>query len=280
MIRRNQLTPPVSVVIPAHNEQIYIADAIRSVQSQTCDVLEVIVVDDGSTDETALVARRLGARVIRQDNRGVSAARNTGIRAAVGTWTAFLDADDIWEPEKIEMQWKLSQRCSKAGVISCDLSLFTEEGIVESSYFSALGENYTKIKKLHGNNDNFKIEKLEDAFFEANWILFPSTLMVRRDVIQSVELFDERLRAVEDYEFIMRVLARYHLAVVGHPLVRYRVHEGNSHNDQVLMHDSVVQYIELLSSRPHLYPPSAVRAANNEIIATSERYTTNTFYVK
>ena len=94
----------ISVVIPAYNAAHFLPRCLKSVFAQTLKPAEVIVVDDGSTDDTAAVAAALGARVIGRQNGGISAARNTGIQNASGQWIALLDADDLWAPEKLERQ--------------------------------------------------------------------------------------------------------------------------------------------------------------------------------
>lgn len=109
-------TPSVSAVIPAYNAELTIADAIQSVLAQTCEVAEIIVVDDGSSDRTAEVAASFPrTRVIRKPNGGVGAARNAGIHAASGEWIAFLDSDDSWLPQKTEIQ--ITYITPDAGVI-------------------------------------------------------------------------------------------------------------------------------------------------------------------
>jgi len=110
----------ISVVIPAYQAVPYISDTIRSVQSQTLPANEIIVVDDGSRDETDRGAESLDARVIRQVNNGVASARNVGIRAARNEWIALIDADDLWETDKLELQWKASKLCPEAAVVLDD----------------------------------------------------------------------------------------------------------------------------------------------------------------
>ena len=94
----------ISVVIPAYNASAFLPRCLESVFAQTLKPDEVIVVDDGSTDNTGSVAAELGAKVVLQENSGPSAARNTGIQNAAGEWIALLDADDLWAPEKLELQ--------------------------------------------------------------------------------------------------------------------------------------------------------------------------------
>ena len=94
----------ISVVIPAHNAARFLAEAVASVRAQTLPAAEIIVVDDGSTDETAPLARQLGVKLLAQKQAGAGAARNRGAEAATGEWLAFLDADDLWTPEKLASQ--------------------------------------------------------------------------------------------------------------------------------------------------------------------------------
>src|SRR5687767_5658816 len=101
----------VSVIVPAYNAAAFVAEAIDSALAQSHPELEVIVVDDSSTDDTPAVLQSYGNRITvhRQDNRGVSAARNTGAQLATGEWIAFLDADDVWRPDKITQQLRIAQ---------------------------------------------------------------------------------------------------------------------------------------------------------------------------
>ena len=121
--------PSISVVIPCHNAAPFLRATIESILQQTRPATEVIVVDDGSTDDSAWIAASFGppVRVIRQENRGESAARNRGIEAATGDWVAFLDADDLWLPTKLERQAEVI-RSAPADVVcvTCQFVLFGE----------------------------------------------------------------------------------------------------------------------------------------------------------
>ena len=168
----------VSAVIPAFNAAPFLHRAIESALAQTLPMKEVIVVDDGSTDATASVAANYPITLIRHErNRGLSAARNTGIRACTSEWVAFLDADDTWHPDKTQKQ----------------LQFATEEiSAVCAEKFKIEGEiTFEKLywKNLWGN---------------------PSSTMMRRQALLDLEMFDETLRAVEDYNLWLRfALAGY-----------------------------------------------------------------------
>lgn len=114
----------VSVVIPAFNAERYLGQALESVFAQTCAPLEVIVVDDGSTDATLEVAAQFAVRVLPQAHAGITASRNAGLQAAHGTWLTFLDADDLWLPTKLERQLEVLNRAPEVELVSCRVEQF------------------------------------------------------------------------------------------------------------------------------------------------------------
>ena len=130
-MRFPQFSAPVSVVIPARNAEAFLGEALASVREQRPPVLEIIVVDDGSTDESARVAVACGARLVRLRRSGPSAARNVGIRIARGTWVAFLDADDVWARGKIARQVEAAALLPEAGMIVCDRATISRGRVVD-----------------------------------------------------------------------------------------------------------------------------------------------------
>src|SRR6266852_6361254 len=130
--------PLVSVIIPAYNAERFIDETLESVFKQTHDHLELILVDDGSTDGTGAQVRAYGDRVrfIRQVNAGAGAARNRGLEVATGDYIAFLDADDLWRPEKLEVQLEIAARNPESGLIACDGVRFAEGNIVAGRLLS------------------------------------------------------------------------------------------------------------------------------------------------
>jgi glycosyltransferase involved in cell wall biosynthesis len=173
----------VSVVIPAHNAEDTIDETLRSVRSQTHHALEIIVVDDGSRDQTASIARRhceidLRVRLIDQANAGVAAARNTGWQAARSHLIAFVDADDLWAPTKIEQQLAALRRADdKVGLVYCWYSVIDSEG-------SVAGEPYRPC---------WRGDVLERSFL-GNFVGNGSTALVRRQALIDANGFDSRLR--------------------------------------------------------------------------------------
>jgi len=255
---------PISVVIPAYNAEDFIGEALESVHAQTLPISEIIVVDDGSSDRTANIARSYGASVIQQANRGVSAARNVGIRAATKSWIAFLDADDIWEPEKIQYQWSAIQIHPDVRLVSCDLSYFQDKWLEDGSTLLEVS-----VQNLGGEeNKDRNISYFQQAtgkFLLNGMIYSPPTMLIARELLLSVGLFDESLSYHEDFECFLRVLAYCPFAIVKLPLVRRRLHSRNLINNISDMGLGYIKVVERLTAQPEKYPPRAAQAYNKDL---------------
>ena len=198
--------PAVSVVVPCFNAAPFLRESVGSALAQTRPPLEVIVVDDGSTDDSAAVASAMGAsvRVIRQDNRGESAARNRAIDAARGDWIAFLDADDVWRPTKLERQ----VAAAADGILGVHTNYFrfgADESVIDHST--------TPPAVL------YRVEHLAAAT-----PIFISSLMVRRDL--SIR-FPEWTRDAEDVVYTFDLALEGPIALVPEVLAGYRVHAAS-----------------------------------------------------
>lgn len=207
----------VSVVIPTYNYGRFIGEAIESVLKQTLPVFEVIVVDDGSSDNTEEVVTKFGERIkyIRQKNGGVGAARNTGIKNSAGDFIAFLDADDLWLPKKIEQQLQLFQTDGEIGLVTTAIREFDKYGNTLAEY-------------VEGKNGWCA----EDLLLFSPVAVGPgSTALVKRVVIDEVGGFDEtkEMHPSEDWEFCYRVARKFKLAFIPEILVAYRNHGDNGH---------------------------------------------------
>ena len=200
--------PDISVIIPAFNRAHTLPKALDSVLSQTLKPREIIVVDDGSTDETnAVLANYPGLCIISQDNRGVSAARNMGIKKAGGEWLAFLDSDDEWLKEKLEKQWD-------AICIDDKLICHTEEIWIRN------GKRVNPMKK-HQKFGGWIYERCLPLC-----VISPSSVMIHRSVFEDVGVFDESLEVCEDYDLWLRICAKYSILFIDEPLiVKYGGHE-------------------------------------------------------
>ena len=208
----------VSVIIPAYNHARFLGACVESALGQTLAPAEVIVVDDGSTDDTAAVLERFSGHVhvVRQPNRGVSAARNAGAAAAQGDALAFLDADDEWLPRKLEAQVARLQAGPLVGLVHCGVVEIDAEGRV-------LGE---RLDGLEGRVAE------EMMLFRRGVILGGgSAAVVPRGAFSETGGFDESLSTSADWDLYHRIARRRAVAFVPQALVRYRVHGGNMHAD-------------------------------------------------
>ena len=199
-------TPLVSCVIPVWNGEKYLGEAIRSVLDQTYPKIEVVIVDDGSTDATPGVIASFGDRVasIRQEQSGPAAARNTGITASKGEFIAFLDSDDIWEASKTALQVELLLSRKDVSVCLCEIKNFWSPEI-------AVPEG---------------ADSGDGADPVSGW--FAQSMMIRRSVFDVVGLFDATLRHREAMEWLRRASdAGLTVDIVKQVLVRRRLHLSN-----------------------------------------------------
>lgn len=232
------MSTTVSVVIPAYNAAAWIAETLDSVLAQQCADLEVIVVDDGSTDETAaVVACYPQVRYLCKPNGGQASARNAGIRAACGEYIAFVDADDLWLPEKLRLQLALLRQSGRHWVYCDGYGFDDRTGRVRF--------RFDKRSRLYEGD-------VLERIFVSNFIESP-TPVVRRTVFDEVGYFDESalLRKREDWDMWIRIAARYPVALVRLPLVRYRVHttSGTGGEDQAFTFASQLAVIDRAAAR-------------------------------
>ena len=229
--------PLISVIIPSYNRSHCVCDAILSVMSQTFTDYEIIVIDDGSTDNTKEALQPYLSKIayIFQENKGVSAARNTGIRAAKGKWIAFLDSDDEWLPGKLEQQVKDVSQYPDA-VLSCsNISFEGKTGMVSIDFL-----------KTCRNFVSHQVEFIQEPLFKS--YAFTSTVLARRDAIHEVGLFDEELSIHEDSDLF------YRLSLLGgftvNPAILARAYRRDEPVDVNLsiqaLNDSVKNYKSLI----------------------------------
>jgi len=207
------ITPPkVTVIIPTYNCARYIGEAVDSVLAQTYPVHEILVVDDGSTDNTrdVLSKYREPVRYIPQKNAGPPAARNNGILQATGDYIAFLDSDDLWLPHKLQAQMECFQQHPEYGMVYCDMKTFDDTGILEESV------------KITRHLTYYTGDIFPQLFAET--IFQTSALVVRRTCFDKVGLLDTTLPMGDDYEIFLRLARYYHVGCVDEPLILYRQH--------------------------------------------------------
>jgi len=231
--------PSVSVIIPLYNSEKFIGDTLDSVLSQTYQDFEIIAVDDGSIDNTSSAVRIKNdsrIRYIRQENAGISAARNRGIAEAKGDYIAFIDHDDKWLPDKLETQFSVLKNDIRAGLV------FSNAHIIDSS--GRRSNNFFNITKP---SSGMVFERL----LEGNFIPVLTTV-VRKDVFDEVGLFDQRYRIAEDWDMFLRISLKYPVIYVNRPLAEYRVHGSSfSKNRELLLTESMDIIDRLVSFAKH-----------------------------
>ena len=235
------MKPLVSVIIPTYNGAKFIDDAVRSALSQTYPNVEVIVVDDGSSDGTKEVLSPYGSKIkyIYQENKGVSAARNNGIRNASGEFVAFLDSDDAWLPEKIELQVAEMLKSPQCGLVSCGFYLCDEE----------LKEVSQGSKPSYPNKNEFMV-----AMLFGNQVGGGSCALIRKDCFQKSGLFNEKLQGTEDWEMWFRLVKYYEMRFVDKPLIRIRVVSdsmSSAGNAEKMLKNEMLVLREFFSGYPY-----------------------------
>ena len=212
-------TQRISVVIPAFNRAQCVARAVKSVLAQTFKNLEIIAVDDGSSDGTADVLKTFGDKVklIRQPNRGVSAARNTGIRAASGNWIAFLDSDDCWHPEKLERQIGAIEKHSEK--ICFTRCVNGQNELLRDIEFVSTCLREPGI---------FYVQNAADAVSISPRHPLIQTMVAERKILDQVGLFDESFHAAEDAELIFRLSFLSGFLYIDRPLTTIFERSANS----------------------------------------------------
>lgn len=209
----NPASPLVSVIIPTYNRAAWLAAAIESVLAQSYSNHEVLVVDDGSTDNTRNIATGYGDRVhyLFQPNRGPAAARNLGIHHANGCYIAFLDSDDRWLKHKLRTQ---------VALVTSDPSIkicYTDEIWIRQG-------RRVNQKKIHRKYSGWIYQRCLPLC-----IISPSSVMIHRDVFTAVGMFDEEFMVCEDYELWLRISQAYPIAFIDQPLII----KNGGHPDQL-----------------------------------------------
>jgi glycosyltransferase involved in cell wall biosynthesis len=216
--------PEVSIIIPAYNASLYLQRAIESVLKQTFENFELIIVNDGSIDNTEDIVKRFQKkdkriRYIQHDkNRGSSEARNTGIKTAKGKYVAFLDSDDEWLENKLEKQLEVFKN-PQINVVTC------------WAYWVDEIKNKTSIYAVPYFDDSLPYI-LRENYLLSN----PSGVVLKKSVIKKVGLFDNSLIFVEDWDYWIRIIENgYNFYVISQPLLKYFFSKGNLTNTLLIL---------------------------------------------
>lgn len=205
--------PEVSVIIPVYNAEKYIKRTIDSVLNQTYNDFEIIVIDDGSTDNSKKILDEYKDKVryFYQNNSGVSSARNNAIKLSSGKYIALLDQDDLWYPQKLEIQINYLKEHPDTALLYSDCNYIDENDNINFRLFE-------KNKSYQGNV--FK-ELIID-----NFIPIP-TVLIKKEVLEKVGLFLENYTFAEEHELYIRIAKDHKIGYIDEPLAGYRVHDSN-----------------------------------------------------
>lgn len=212
--------PAVSIVLPAYNSTRYIESTLGSIYAQTLQDFEVLLVDDGSTDDTAAIVARQHpqVRLFRQANAGISQARNTGLRHARGRYIAFMDHDDYWHSRKLEHHVRVLDEAD-ASVGACFGEFLSWDGVSAPAFPAELTWPPSFVPELSG--------WIYHELLLTNWVLF-STALFRREVFAAVGEFDPDLPPADDWDIALRASRRYQFLKTQDVVALYRMHAGQT----------------------------------------------------
>ena len=240
----------VSVVIPTYNRGRLLCDALDSIEKQTLPVFEIIVVDDGSTDETSQLIRRYAkVKYIRQNNAGPAAARNRGIREACGEYVAFMDSDDLWVPDKNEKQVAFMVRNPKV-----DISFGLMANVKEKSddLIPVTGDDLI-YQELRENAEN--ITRMLEILIYDNVVPTP-TVMIRRKCFDKAGYFPEAMRQAEDYALWLQAARYCRWGFIDSILLLRRLHDTNLTHDGLSRKTAVIGLFDSILAIGGLKPES------------------------
>ncbi|WP_420935758.1 glycosyltransferase family 2 protein [Alteromonas sp. A081] len=223
----------ISVVIPCYNGEKFISDAIRSVNNQTYLPIEIVVVDDGSTDKSVAIVKKLQKSskvpivLKKQDNGGVSVARNVGINIAAGEWVSFLDVDDIFLPNNLAKKVEAANRLKMSTGLICNDYFFNEES-----------EDTRKHKKspiAHFDHDRLILGRdYQRSLIKDYYIGTATAMMFSRMEAIKIGGFDSMMKHSEDFDFVLRFTCENNVLILSEPLAIKRVHDANLSNNKEL----------------------------------------------
>lgn len=239
--RSDEAAIKASVIIPAYNAAKFLRQAIESVLGQTLKEIEIIVVDDGSTDETPLVAASFGDKIryYRQENGGTASARNCGLKRATGEFVAFLDADDYFVlPEKLERQLAVIKRSENCGIVTSGWMNVAADGTLIERREPWRYAPDLSLKNL------------------LTWHPFlPSVLLFRRAALEKVGGSDPEVSVIEDFDVVVRViLAGFTASWLPEVTAAYRLHDSNKTGNLRELETDTEKYLAKLFARPDLPP--------------------------
>jgi glycosyltransferase involved in cell wall biosynthesis len=223
------MSPFVSVIIPAYNASKYIVETVQSVLSQTHQNFEIIIVNDGSKDNTLEIINTLASndnriKIIDKTNTGVSDTRNCGIKISTGEYLAFLDADDVWLEDSLKERLDIFNKDISIGLVHSDCQIINEFSIPQNIYYRGI-EGYILIDLLRKRRC---------------CIPTPSSALIKREVIQKIGEWDSLFSTSADHDFFLRIANKYKIGKVNKILFYYRIHPNNMHKNVAVMEKDII----------------------------------------
>ncbi len=254
--------PTISVIIPAYNAERTILETITSVQQQTFSDLELLVINDGSTDQTLELLNSVNEprmKILDYPNGGVSVARNRGITHARGEFIAFLDADDLWIADKLELQLAALQQHPEAGVVYSWNYCMDEKGEI-----------------FYADNPIFFTGNVYAQLLLDNFIVNGSNCLIRRQAIASVGEFDPMVAGSEDWDYWLRLALQWPFVVVEKPQIFYRLSSKSISSNVNSMERSNLMVIE----KAFQAAPLEMQSLKNQSLANTYRYLAHMYWTR
>ena len=254
--------PTISVIVPAYNAQNTILETIASVRAQTFTDFELIIVDDGSSDRTLELLQNIQdsrIKLVTYENGGVSVARNRGVSLATSEYLAFIDADDLWTPDKLELQLAALQQHPTAGVAYSWTCFMERHG-----------------KFFHADNPVYFEGNVHAELLKTNFLLSGSNPLIRRDALASVGEFAPTLTHAEEWDLYLRLAAKYDFVVVPKTQILYRQTAGSASAKIEVMEKDALKVIE----RAFQAAPPQLQSLRNQSIANLYRYLAHLYLTK
>jgi len=247
--------PKVSIIIPVYNGEKYIAEAIESALGQTYRNFEIIVVNDGSNDNSYEKIKPFlpSVKYIFQENQGVAAARNTGIKNSSGELVAFLDQDDLWLPEKLEVQVNYLLQNPDVGLVHSNMSYINEEDKPVEPYF---GRWQTDVSGWC----------FRDLFIDNRIAIL--TVLLRRECLDQLGFFNEKYASVDDYDLMLRISRKYPIGHIDRELALYRIHGKNTSRNWAPIDARRIEILEtMISSDPGIVSELGKKVVKDRILS-------------
>lgn len=238
------MKPLISVIIPAYNCARYLDGAIQSVINQSFKDIEIIVIDDGSTDNTADIIKPFTGHIkyYRQENKGAASARNHGIKLSSGKYIAFLDSDDLWEPHKLAAQLNILENQPDFPVVHTNASTIDQDGNMI-------------LKSANEKRQSHNGMIFEEFFLKNISVILTSSAIIDRKCLETTGLFDDAFPVLQDYDFFLRLSWSHPVFFIKEPLVKYRVRPYSLTRTNAMrnIHDSEKILEKTISEHPDFF---------------------------